>query len=135
MTAPVSVSETELAVLKVLWDQPRTTVRDLMTTLKSQGRTWAYTTVQTLLSRLEAKACVGIDRTGGTHLYSASVTRDGFLRQRLDDLADSVCEGVSSPLMLALVEGRRFAPEEIEQFRKLIDRLESESADPAEGHP
>lgn len=135
MTAPASVSETELAVLKVLWDQPRTTVRDLMTTLKSQGRTWAYTTVQTLLSRLEAKACVDIDRTGGTHLYSAAVTRDGFLRRRLDDLADSVCEGVSSPLMLALVEGRRFAPEEIEQFRKLIDRLESESADQMEGRP
>lgn len=120
-----SVSETELAVLKVLWEKEQGTVRELQTILRDQGRNWAYTTVQTLLNRLEQKGFVASDKSNLAHVYRSVVSRDRMLQQRLSDLADELCEGTASPLMLALVEGARFTPEDIDQFRKLLDQLEA----------
>jgi predicted transcriptional regulator len=55
------------------------------------------------------------------------VTRDRLLRQRLKQLANELCEGTASPLVLALVEGHRFSPKEIEEFRRLLDQLEAKN--------
>jgi BlaI family transcriptional regulator, penicillinase repressor len=122
------ISETEQAVLKVLWDRGPGTVREILAALVEQGHSWAYTTVQTLLTRLMAKGYVAADRTGPAHVYRAAVSRGELLQQRLSDLADTFCEGTASPLMLALVEGSAFTPEEIARFRALLDKLEAESA-------
>ena len=117
------ISETELAVLKVLWDQGTGTVREIQALLNGQGRKWAYTTVQTLLNRLQAKGYAATDKGGTAHVYRAIVTRDELLKRRLGALADEFCEGTASPLVLALVEGGQFTPEEIERLRNLLDQL------------
>jgi BlaI family transcriptional regulator, penicillinase repressor len=121
------ISETEQAVLKVLWDRGPGTVREVLAALSEQGHSWAYTTVQTLLNRLMAKGYVAADRSGPAHVYRAAVSRGELLQQRLSDLADTFCEGTASPLMLALVEGSDFTPAEIARFRELLDKLEAES--------
>jgi BlaI family penicillinase repressor len=117
------ISETEQAVLKVLWDLEQGTVREVLAALDAQGHQWAYTTVQTLLTRLMAKRYVAADRTGPAHVYRAAVSRGELLQQRLSDLADTFCEGTTSPLMLALVEGSQLSPNEIAQLRELLDKL------------
>lgn len=119
-----TVSEAELEVLKVLWEHGPGTVREVNRVLHGQGRRWAYTTVQTLLQRLEAKECVRSTRGGPAHVYEAAVSREALLTQRLQDLADQLCDGTSSPLLLALVEGGKFTAEEIRQFRRLLDELD-----------
>jgi predicted transcriptional regulator len=115
-----------LEILKVIWDHGPGTVRRINDLLRGQGRRWAYTTVLTLLQRLEAKGYVTSDKTGVAHVFRAAVSRDRLLRQRLKDLANQLCEGTSGPLVLALVEGHRFTETEIEQFRRLLDQLESQ---------
>jgi predicted transcriptional regulator len=127
---PSSISETELQVLKTLWDRSAGTVREILADLRPLGHRWAYTTVQTLLHRLEAKGFVASDRSGSAHVFRAAVTREQLLQQRLSDLSDQLCAGAASPLVLALVEGARFTPEEIEQFRKLLDQLEAGDSPP-----
>lgn len=121
-----TLSETELEVLKVLWEQGSGTVRELNQVLASRGRRWAYTTVLTLLYRLEAKGFVGSDKSGVAHIFRPLVSREKLLRQRLSHLADELCEGTASPLVHALVHGHHFTPGEIEQFRKLLDELETQ---------
>jgi predicted transcriptional regulator len=126
----VSISETELDVLKVLWEHGPGTVRALNTLLRQQGRRWAYTTVLTLLQRLESKGYVSSDKSGVAHVFRSAVTRDKLLRQRLRDLANQLCEGTATPLVLALVEAQRFTAEEIGQFRQLLDQLERRKKSP-----
>ena len=126
MTTQPPISETEQPVLKVLWDLEQATVREVLAALNVQGHQWAYTTVQTLLTRLMAKGYVAADRTGPAHIYHAAVSRGELLQQRLSDLAETFCEGTTSPLMLALVEGSQLTPQEIAQFRELLDKLEAE---------
>lgn len=126
MNAQAAISETELTVLKVLWDRGFGTVREVQAVLQEQGRTWAYTTVQTLLNRLQGKRYAHCEKGGTAHIYRPAVTREQLLQNRLHALADAFCEGTASPLVLALVEGGRFTPEEIESFRRMLDQLEAE---------
>ena len=120
----VNVSESELEVLKVLWEHAAGTVREINTILRKQGRRWAYTTVQTLLQRLEVKGHVQSDRSGPAHVYRASVSREELLSRRLRELADQLCDGTASPLLLALVGDSRLTAEEIKQLRQLLDQME-----------
>src|SRR5438270_2749075 len=120
----VSISGTELEILKVLWEHGPGTVRAVNALLRRQGRRWAYTTVLTLLQRLEVKGYATSDKSGVAHIFRPAVTRDKLLQQRLKDLANQLCEGTATPLVLALVEGERFTAEEISQFRQLLDQLE-----------
>jgi predicted transcriptional regulator len=116
------VSEAELEVLKALWQAGGpATVRQLRAGLAGQGRRWAYTTVQTLLQRLEAKGCVCCDRSGPAHVFSAAVSRGELLGRELRELAERLCDGTSSPLLLALVEGGRLTAAEIDRLRRLLD--------------
>jgi predicted transcriptional regulator len=120
-----TVSDAELDVLKVLWEQGPLTVRAVETKLRKRKRRWAYNTVLTLLSRLRDKGFVAADKTGSAHVFRAAVTREELLRSGLSDLADRICDGTSSPLVHALVQGARLTPDEISQLRKMLDQLES----------
>jgi predicted transcriptional regulator len=117
------VSDAELQVLKVLWTAGPATVREVAAALRRQRRRLAYNTVLTLLSRLRDKGYVASDRREPAHLFSAVVTRDDLLGSSLTALADRVCDGLASPLVLALVRGRTFSTDEIRYFRKLLDDL------------
>ena len=118
-----SVSDAELEVLKVLWDAGPSTVRDVAAALRRRRRRLAYNTVLTLLSRLREKGYVAANRRETAHLFRAIVSRDELVGSSLAALADRVCEGAASPLLLALVRGQRFSAEEIAHFRKLLDDL------------
>ena len=124
------LSETELEVLKALWDRGAGTVREINELLAERGRRWAYTTVLTLLARLEAKGYAASDKSGVAHVFRPLVTRDKLLAARLDTLAAELCEGTASPLVHALVQGGRFTAEEIARFRRLLDELEPKSPSP-----
>jgi BlaI family transcriptional regulator, penicillinase repressor len=117
------VSDTELEVLKVLWSTGPATVRDVAGALRRQRRRLAYNTVLTLLSRLREKGYVVADRRETAHHFRAIVSRDDLLGSTLAALADRVCDGTASPLVHALVRGRRFSADEIAHFRKLLDDL------------
>jgi predicted transcriptional regulator len=119
------MSDAEREVLKSLWDHGPGTVREIHAAQTEQGRSWAYTTVTTLLQRLEAKGYVACDKSRFAHVFSPLVTRAEVVREQATSLVHEYCDGAAAPLVLALVEGHRFSPEEIEQFRQLIDRLDA----------
>lgn len=110
-----------MEVLKVLWDEGPLTVRALNEVLRGRRRRWAYTTVQTLLARLKEKGYVSRDERGVAHVFRPAVTRDKWLRWRLRELADQVCGGAATPLMMNLVKGNRFSAEDIESFQRILD--------------
>lgn len=121
MSNQPGLSDAERDVLRVLWDHGPGTIRELKGALGDRGRTWAYTTVATLLQRLQAKQYVTSDATIVPHVYQASVSREELLDRRLKDAAEELCEGQVAPLLLALVQGNRFSAEELARFRQLID--------------
>jgi predicted transcriptional regulator len=130
MARRAPVSDAELEVLKVLWSAGPATVRDVAAALRKQRRHLAYNTVLTLLSRLRDKGYVAADRRDTAHQFSAVVTREDLLGSSLSALADRVCDGIASPLVLALVKGQHLSPAEISDLRKLLDDLAAEAGKP-----
>ena len=127
------LGDVELEALKALWDAGPSTVRQVADLLRARGRTMKYTTTQTHLNRLRAKGYAEVvpGTEGPALVYRAASSRDDLLRGRLRDLADQLCEGTPAPLVLSLVEGHRFTPDEIARFRALLDRHRQDGGPPS----
>ena len=119
-----NVSDTELEILKVLWDLGEGTVREVLENLNANGREWAYTTAQTLLNRLQEKGVVESAKDGRAFVFRPTVSRDELLGQSLQELAERVCDGAALPLLLNLVQSSKFKSRDLQKFRKLLDELE-----------
>lgn len=115
----------ELEVLRVLWLEGPTTVRDAMEHLHRRGRKVAYTTVQTMLARLEQKGFAKSDKSEVAYVYRAKVSRARFTQSRLKTLLDQLYDGAAGPLALQLIRDERLTSEEIDELRKLIERLDT----------
>src|SRR5437867_1481554 len=100
---PQDVTDAELAVLQLLWDRGTATVRDITDTLYPSGPASDVATVQKLLHRLEQKACVRRDRDRWPHLFEAAMRREELIDRRLQNTADSLCDGSLEPLLTHLV--------------------------------
>jgi BlaI family penicillinase repressor len=118
------VTEAELALLQVLWDDGPATIRQLVERVYKQTGASVYATVQKLLDRLEAKGCVERERGGPVHIFRAAINRDELIGRRLRAVADSLCGGSLSPLLTHLVEGRGLSDQERRELRGLIEKLD-----------
>jgi predicted transcriptional regulator len=118
-----SVSDTEREVLHVLWDGGPQTVRDVQEGLVARQLNWQRSTVITLLQRLEKKGYVDSDRSSHAYVFSAAVTRDELVHQRLQEVADELCAGAAAPLLLAFAQHQSFSASELAELKCLIDEL------------
>ena len=119
------ITEAEMEVLKALWKGGGGTVREVAEALpKKKNR--AYTTIQTLLKRLEDKGAVAVEKGSVPHVYRANVTRQGLMKSRLKSIAEDLCDGAAGPLLMALVDNKKFTEKELASFKNLIEKLDSE---------
>jgi BlaI family penicillinase repressor len=118
---PMDVTDAELAVLQVLWDEGAATIRHLTDVLYPRGGAAQYGTVQKLLDRLEAKECVRRDRTAAAHTFAAAMAREDLIGRRLQDMAEKLCGGSLTPLLTHLVRTKQLTARERQELRDLID--------------
>ena len=121
----------ELEVLGALWRLGKGTVREVQQDLESQGRTLAYTTVLTLLGRLEGRGCAVSRKSRQILVYRPRVTRDRVLADRLGALVKGLGEGEAAPLIRQLVKAHRLSGKDIRDLRDLLESLDRE--DPSRG--
>jgi predicted transcriptional regulator len=118
---PAKVSDAELGVLEVIWRDGPATIRHITDELYDEATTTHYATVQKLLERLEAKGCVSRDRTGFAHVFSAGVERSALIGQGLQEMAERLCGGSLTPLLVHLTEAVRLSDRDRKKIRKMID--------------
>jgi BlaI family penicillinase repressor len=121
----LNVTDTELAILEVLWERGGATIGELTAAVYGKRTTACYATVQKLLERLEAKACVVRDRSGFAHRFAANIARDELIGHRLQEVAEKLCEGSMAPLLLHLVEATKLSSQDRKRLHKLIDEAQS----------
>ncbi len=117
------VTDGELSILEVIWDQTDPTSRDIALATYKQVSDSKMATVQKLLERLEAKGCVARDRSERAHRFRALVSHEDFLQNRLRALADRLCDGAIAPLVTTLLRSKRLSKKNRDQLRQLIDKL------------
>ena len=129
MTAGTTdIAGAEMEVLVALWRLESGTVRDVMEELRREGRRLAYTTVLTLMSRLERKGhVVRSSKDGLALVYRPRITREKVLKARLDAMVRQLGDGEAGPLVLQLVQAHKLSTSDIQQLRELLGKLESEA--------
>lgn len=117
------VTDTELAILQVLWERGPVTRRQITDALYPGGGPAHYTTVQKLLDRLETKGYVRKDSSTEVRTFTATRDRDEFLGLRLQDVADRLCGGSLTPLLMNLMRSTPLRAKEVDELRNLMDAL------------
>ncbi len=120
---PQDVTDTELALLHILWERGPATRRQLTDQLYPGGGPAHYTTVQKLLERLQAKGYVTRNRSREVLTFSAAIDREQLISRRLLDVADKLCGGSLTPLLMNLVRARPLTADELDELRALIEEL------------
>lgn len=117
------VTETELAILGVLWDQGPSGIREIVEAVYGEHTPTLHATVKSLLERLGEKGYVECDRSTFAHSFSASVDRETYVGEALQRLADSHFDGSLAPMLLTLVERVQLTKRDRETLRNIIDNI------------
>jgi BlaI family penicillinase repressor len=118
------VTETEFAILNVIWDCGPTTVRGIVEAIYQNHTHSLHASVKSLLERLADKGFIDCRRDGGVHLFTATVNREAFVGQQLQLLADSNFGGSLTPLLNTLVDNVKLSNKDRKAIRKIIEKID-----------
>jgi BlaI family transcriptional regulator, penicillinase repressor len=117
------LTQLELKIMDALWAQGRASIREIQETFPEKDRP-AYTTIQTMVYRLEAKKAVRrVKKVGNFHVFEAVVSRDAAQRKLIDDLL-ALFGGSTQPVMAHLIESGKLTLEDVKEAEKLVRKLE-----------
>ena len=114
------LGERELDILEALWQLKSATVAQVQEFLRERGNEVAYTTVQTMLNRLEVKNVVKRDGSDRAHRYTAVLKQPNAAETALKRLTERFFRGSAEALVTRLVE-KDLTQEEIERIQSMID--------------
>jgi predicted transcriptional regulator len=112
-------SPTELEILRILWDQGPSTVRQVFETF-SRARPIGYTGVLKTLQIMAVKGSVRRDESERAHVYEAVQPASKTKGQLVGDLIDRAFSGSASQLLMHALSGRKTSKEELEEIRKIL---------------
>ena len=117
-------TESELEILKILWNKEKATVREVHEEL-SKNKESGYTTTLKLLQIMFEKGLVIRDDSNKTHIYEAAVTRLKIQKQFLDKMINTLFAGSSTQLVLQALGNQKASKDELEEIQKYLDNLKS----------
>jgi BlaI family penicillinase repressor len=113
----ISLAEREAQLMDVLWDRGPSTVNEVQAALADE---LAYTTVLTMLRKLEAKGYVGHEEEGRAHRYHALIERTAAQDGALTSLVSRLFKGSSDALLLHLVEREKLSAEQVQRIEEQL---------------
>lgn len=113
------ISDSELEVMRVLWDADSALpVAEIRRILQAR-RGWESTTIKTLVQRLVNKGAV-LQEKHGNYFYSPLVTEKEYNEWATDDLINKLYRGSAKRLVAALVQSDELSEADIEELRALL---------------
>ena len=116
-------TDSELAILRVLWDRGPSTVRAVHEALVDARET-GYTTTLKLMQIMADKRLVARDESQRSHVYRPLVEESPTQRRLVLELIDRAFEGSASRLVLNALSSRPTSKDELAQIRALLDEIE-----------
>lgn len=113
------LGDLQLQIMKVLWDRGEATVSDVHAGL-DEGRALAYTTVATMLRKMEARGLVNHRLDGRSFVYRPVVAAEAVTRSMADHLLERLFEGSLADMVSHLLMTREVSREELSKLEKLI---------------
>jgi len=117
---PPPLHELESEVMEEIWRRDAATVRDVLEALNKGRKQRAYTTIMTIMARLDEKGMLRRRKRGKTHVYRPVMSREKYLEARAEGQVDELVDDYGD---LALAHFARqldtLDPKRRQQLRKL----------------
>ena len=117
----IRLGRMELRIMNAVWQLGQATVHDVKDALsRGPRRKPAYSTVLTMMRKLEAKGYLSHEVDGRTFVYSATLSRQAVRHGMLGDMIDRLFDGSPELLLTSLFEQKRIGEKELGEIRKLL---------------
>jgi BlaI family penicillinase repressor len=123
--AEPKLTKLELRIMEALWTRGQVSIREIQEAFPEKGRP-AYTTVQTMVYRLEDKKAVRrVKKVGNFHVFEAALSRDVAQRRLIDELL-ALFGGRTQPVMAHLIESGKLTLADVKEAERTIRSLGKE---------
>jgi len=112
------LGDLQLRIMRVLWDLGEGTVAEVLE--KLDGEPLAYTTVATMLRKMEDRGLLQHREEGLRFVYLPAVSATDVTRSMADDLVDRLFDGSLAGAVSHLLENREVSPGELAELQALI---------------
>ena len=120
----VQISESELEVMKVLWQSPKPlTAGEIIEELVTRTL-WKPKTIQTMINRLVSKGAVSADKSSRNYTYQAAVAEEAYKIKASEHFLDKLYDGSMNLLVAQFVRQKKISPEEKEALLRLLEEDE-----------
>lgn len=119
-------TDSELAILRILWERGPSTVR-AVTNCLNRDRVTGYTTALKLLQIMLDKGLVARDESERTHIYRAKSSEEKTQKQLVTDLLQRAFGGSAQKLVMQALSAKKASKEELAEIQKLIDSMKGGS--------
>jgi predicted transcriptional regulator len=120
---PPKLSKLELRILEALWARKKASIREIHTAFPEPRP--AYTTIQTIVYRMEAKRALRrVQKVGNADIFEPMVARDVTRNRVLDEIL-SFFGGKAAPMMAQLADAGKLTPDDIRELEKTLRRLKA----------
>ncbi len=118
----------ELQVMKLIWDKGEATVRDVWERLYPE-RGLAYTTVATVMRKLESKGFLKHDEKDRTYIYRPLADQDKVSQGMLREMIDGLFDGSAAKLVTTLIQGEHLTEKDLNQIQRILEQQRCGSDD------
>ena len=118
-----SVTDAELAVLKVLWEHGPLSAKTIAEVVYPNGAESEFAAVHSFLQRLERKGLVARDRSSFVHLFSAKASQADILGQELKTLVERLGTGSVAPLHHAADRSETIEPKGSGRNSQIVGKI------------
>jgi BlaI family penicillinase repressor len=120
---PIRLTRFEMEMMEALWHLGSASIREIHERLP-EARRPAYTTVQTIIRRLEEKGAVRqTKQVGNAHIFEPAVTRAAAHGRLIDELLE-IWGGSARPLMAHLAEAGKLTLADVKELEDLLAERE-----------
>jgi len=120
-------TESELAILRVLWQRGQSTVREVHDVLNEAKET-GYTTVLKLMQIMLEKKLLDREASSRTHIYRPRVPEEKTQQQLVGHLIDKAFSGSAQRLVMQALATKKVSAEELDQIRSLLDEIQGKQS-------
>ena len=118
-------TDRELTILRILWDNGPSTVRQVNEAMNADGST-GYTTTLKLMQIMTDKGLLHRDDSQFKHIFKPALTEAKAQKQLVGDMLERAFSGSAKKLVMRALSAKKISAGELASIRKMLDEFEEE---------
>jgi predicted transcriptional regulator len=116
-------TDKELAILRILWDNGPSTVKEVNEAMSEHEKT-GYTTTLKFMQIMTEKGLLNRDDSQFKHIYKPAVTEEKTQKQLVGDLLEKAFSGSAEKLVMRALSAKNVSNKELTRIKKMIKAIE-----------